>query len=140
MFDKIKSDLTTAMKERDKFKLDVIRMLKTAVQNEQIAKMHELSDDEILTVIKREVKKRESSKEEYAKYGKLETVESLTKEIEILNDINKQNTQIVDCLIEENFGVAYCKYVNIIQQKEALKRLSDFKNFILNKSNETDDN
>ena len=81
MFDKIKSDLTTAMKERDKFKLDVIRMLKTAVQNEQIAKMHELSDDEILTVIKREVKKRESSKEEYAKYGKLETVESLTKEI-----------------------------------------------------------
>jgi uncharacterized protein YqeY len=85
MFDKIKSDLTTAMKERDKFKLDVIRMLKTAVQNEQIAKMHELSDDEILTVIKREVKKRESSKEEYAKYGKLETVESLTKEIEILS-------------------------------------------------------
>ena len=85
MFDRIKSDLTTAMKERDKFKLDVIRMLKTAVQNEQIAKMHELSDDEILTVIKREVKKRESSKEEYAKYGKLETVESLTKEIEILS-------------------------------------------------------
>lgn len=85
MFDKIKSDLTTAMKERDKFKLDVIRMLKTAVQNEQIAKMHELSDDEILTVIKREVKKRESSKEEYEKYGKLETVESLAKEIEILS-------------------------------------------------------
>ena len=32
MFDKIKSDLTTAMKERDKFKLDVIRMLKTALK------------------------------------------------------------------------------------------------------------
>ena len=63
-----------------------------------------------------------------------------TKEIEILNDINKQNNKIVDCLIEENFGVAYYKYVDIIQQKEALKRLSDFKNFILNKSNETDDN
>lgn len=63
-----------------------------------------------------------------------------TKEIEILNDINKQNNQIVDCLIEENFGVAYYKYVDIIQQKEALERLSDFKNFILNKSNETDDN
>ena len=85
MFDRIKSDLTTAMKERDKFKLDVIRMLKTAVQNEQIAKMHELSDDEVITVIKREVKKRESSKEEYEKYGKLETVESLNKEIEILS-------------------------------------------------------
>ena len=62
-----------------------------------------------------------------------------TKEIEILNDINKQNNRIVDCLIEENFGCAYYKYVSIIQQKEELKRLSDFKNFILNKSNETDE-
>ena len=56
MFETIKADLTTAMKERDKFKLDVIRMLKTAVQNEQIAKMHELNNDEIISVIKREVK------------------------------------------------------------------------------------
>lgn len=85
MFETIKKDLTTSMKERDKFKLDVIRMLKTAVQNEQIAKMHELSDDEVIAVIKREVKKRESSMEEYEKYGKTETVESLKKEIEILS-------------------------------------------------------
>lgn len=85
MFETIKSDLTSAMKERDKFKLDVIRMLKTAVQNEQISKMHDLSDEEIITVIKREVKKRESSIEEYEKYGKLETVESLKKEVEILS-------------------------------------------------------
>ena len=63
-----------------------------------------------------------------------------TKEIEILNDINKQNAQIIECLTVENFGVAYYKYINIIQLKDALKRLSDFKNFILNKSNETDEN
>lgn len=85
MFETIKSDLTSAMKERNKFKLDVIRMLKTAVQNEQIAKMHDLSDEEIIAVIKREVKKRESSMEEYEKYNKTETVESLKNEIEILS-------------------------------------------------------
>ena len=62
-----------------------------------------------------------------------------TKEIEILNDINKQNARIIENLIEEDFGCAYYRYVQIIQQKEALKRLSDFKNFILNKSNETDE-
>lgn len=62
-----------------------------------------------------------------------------TKEIEILHDIDKQNANIIECLAEENFGCAYYKYVNIIQQKEALERLSDFKNFILNKSNETDE-
>lgn len=38
MFDQIKKDLTTAMKEQDKFKLDVIRMLKSAVQLETIEK------------------------------------------------------------------------------------------------------
>lgn len=107
MFDKIKSDLTNAMKERNKFKLDVIRMLKTAVQNEQIAKMHDLSDDEIITVIKREVKKRESSIEEYEKYGKLETVESLKNEIEILSVYlpeemsDEELIKIIDETIEE---------------------------------------
>ena len=107
MFETIKSDLTQAMKERDKFKLDVIRMLKTAVQNEQIAKMHELNDEEIITVIKREVKKRESSVEEYEKYGKMETVESLKKEIEILSVYlpeemsDEELTKIIDETISE---------------------------------------
>ncbi len=84
MFEKVKSDLIAAMKEQDKFKLDVIRMLKSAIQNEAIAQKKELSDDEVLGVIKREVKKRNSSIEEYTKYGKMETVDSLKKEIAIL--------------------------------------------------------
>ena len=70
MFDQIKSDLTTAMKEKDTFKLNVIRMLKSAVQMEAIEKKKDLSDDEVIAVIKREVKKRNSSVEEYTKYGK----------------------------------------------------------------------
>ena len=85
MFDQIKSDLTTAMKEKDTFKLNVIRMLKSAVQMEAIEKKKDLSDDEVIAVIKREVKKRNSSVEEYTKYGKDEMVESLKKEIEILS-------------------------------------------------------
>lgn len=85
MFDQIKKDLISAMKEQDKFKLDVIRMLKSAVQLEAIEKKKDLSDDEVITVIKREVKKRNSSIEEYKKYGKTEVVESLQKEIDILS-------------------------------------------------------
>lgn len=85
MFEKVKSDLIAAMKEQDKFKLDVIRMLKSAIQNEAIAQKKDLSDDEVIGVIKREVKKRNSSIEEYTKYGKMEMVESLKKEIEILS-------------------------------------------------------
>lgn len=86
MFDQIKKDLTTAMKEKDTFKLNVIRMLKSAVQMETIEKKSDLTDDEVLAVIKREVKKRNSSIEEYSKYGKTEMVESLTNEIKILSE------------------------------------------------------
>lgn len=85
MLEQIKQDLTQAMKDQDKFKLDVIRMLKSAIQMESISLKHDLTDDEILSVIKREVKKRHSSIEEYKKYNKEETVKSLEKEIEILS-------------------------------------------------------
>ncbi|MCX4248291.1 MAG: GatB/YqeY domain-containing protein [Bacilli bacterium] len=85
MLDQIKKDLIKYMKEQDKFKLDVIRMLKSAIQMESINLKHDLSDDEILAVIKREVKKRNSSIEEYKKFGKDEVVESLKKEIEVLS-------------------------------------------------------
>lgn len=86
MFDKIKKDLISAMKEQDKFRLDVIRMLKSAIQMETIEKKRDLTDDEVLGIIKREVKKRKSSIEEYTKFGKTEVVESLNKEIDILNE------------------------------------------------------
>ncbi len=51
-FDKIKKDLMTAMKEQDKFKLSVLRMLKSALQAEEINKKSELTDDEVLNIIK----------------------------------------------------------------------------------------
>ena len=85
MFNTIKCDLTNAMKEKDKFKLDCIRMLKSSLQMEEINLKHELTDDEVLAVIKREVKKRNSSIEEYKKYRKDDVVASLQKEIDILS-------------------------------------------------------
>lgn len=107
MFGKVKKDLIEAMKSQDKFKLDCIRMLKSAIQNETISAMHDLSDDEVIAVIKREVKKRVSSIEEYKKYNKMEVVESLEKEIEILSEYlpeemsDEELTKIIDETITE---------------------------------------
>lgn len=85
MFEQIKKDLTQAMKDKDKFKLGVIRMLKSSLQLETIEKKRELTDDEVIAVIKREVKKRNSSIEEYTNYNRLEMAETLKKEVEILS-------------------------------------------------------
>ena len=82
---KINEDLKVAMKEKDAFKLSVLRMLKSALQMEQIAKKHELSDTEVSSVIKKQVKVRKDSILEYKKYGKEESVKNLEEEIAILD-------------------------------------------------------
>ncbi len=82
---KIAEELKVAMKSGDKFKLSVIRMLKSALQLEQINKKHELSDDEVIAVIKKQVKIRKDSITEFEKYGKTAEVEKLEQEIAILN-------------------------------------------------------
>lgn len=82
--DTIIKDMTTAMKEQNKFDLSVLRMLKSALQLEKINLKHDLSDEEAMVVIKRQVKQRKDSISEFEKYGKNDEVESLNKEIACL--------------------------------------------------------
>lgn len=82
--DTVVKDMTSAMKEQDKFTLSVLRMLKSALQMEKINLKHDLSDEEAITVIKRQVKQRKDSMSEYEKYGKTDEVDNLKKEIECL--------------------------------------------------------
>ena len=107
MYEKINEDLKNAMKEKDTFKLSVLRMLKSALQLEQIAKKHELDDNEVAAVLKKQVKVRKDSLEEYKKYDKAELVESIEKEIAILDvylpeEMNKEDiTKVVEAAINE---------------------------------------
>lgn len=104
---KINDDLKSAMKEKDAFKLSVLRMLKSALQLEKIAKKHELDDNEIITVIKKQVKLRKDSILEYKKYNKEESVKDLEKEIEILSVYLPEEMSIeeINTLIDEVFKV-----------------------------------
>ena len=86
MIEKINEDLKEAMKTQDKFTLSVLRMLKSEFVNEsRKGSLHELTDDEAIKVIKRQVKVRKDSIEEYTKYGKDDLVSDLTKEVEVLS-------------------------------------------------------
>ena len=85
MFEKITKDLTEAMKNKDAFRLSVLRMLKSALKNEEINKKSPLTDDEVLAIIKKQVKTRKDSMNEYASYNRMDLADSLQKEIDILN-------------------------------------------------------
>lgn len=80
----INNDALVAMKSADKFKLSVLRMLKSALQLEKINKKHDLSDEEVIAVVKKQIKLRKDSIEEFNKYNRTESVDNLKKEIEIL--------------------------------------------------------
>jgi len=82
----IQKDILDAMKQKDKLKMSVLRMLKSDIQKESIEKKHDLSNEEVITVIKRGIKQRKDSIEEYTKYNRLDTVKSLQDEIKILEN------------------------------------------------------
>lgn len=115
MFDKIKKDLINSMKEQDKFKLSVLRMLKSSIQKEEINKKSELTDDEVLNVIKREVKVRKASLEEYLEYNRNDLADNLQKEIDILKTYLPEELSHEELLkiIDEQFNI-----INPISMKD----------------------
>lgn len=84
MFEKIKNDMVKAMKEQDKFRLGVIRMIKSSIDMMRIDKKIEITDEVVIDVLAKELKTREESKLEFSKAGRTDLVESIDKEISII--------------------------------------------------------
>ena len=106
MFDKINSDLVNAMKTGDKFTLSVLRMLKSALQLEKINNKKEMTDEVVMAVIKKQVKQRNDSCEEYLKLGKTEVADDLKKEIAILSAYLPEEASIEEItrVVDEAFN------------------------------------
>lgn len=85
MKEKILIDLKNAMKNQNRELLSVVRMVKGAIQLEEIKVKHELSDEEVTTIIAREIKTRKESIKEFEKGGRKDLIEKTSREIEILN-------------------------------------------------------
>ena len=79
------NDLVAAMKNKDKETLSVLRMVKGAIQLEEINKKGELSDEDFIGVVSKQIKTRKESVIEFEKAGRTDLVEQTKKEIEILN-------------------------------------------------------
>jgi uncharacterized protein len=82
--DKVRADMTEAMKAQEKERLSTLRMLQSALKNEQINVGHELSDEEAMTVIRKAMKQRQDSIEQYTNAGRTEMAEKERVEMELL--------------------------------------------------------
>ena len=83
--ERINNDLKEAMKSKDSFRLSVIRMVKGAMQLAKPNPREELTDDDVITVISKQIKMRNDSIKEFEAAGRSDLVEQNKKEIEILN-------------------------------------------------------
>ena len=82
----MRADLTTAMKARDALSASTLRMALTAITNEEVSgkQARELSDDEVLTVLGREAKKRREAAQAYEEAGRPELAAKELEELGVL--------------------------------------------------------
>ena len=105
---KLREDLTISMKARDKAKTGTLRMLLSALtQEETTGTKHELSDDDVLRIIAREIKKRRESAEVYAANDRQELADVELTEASILEAYqpvqltDEELTELIDASIAE---------------------------------------
>ncbi len=93
MKDRILNDLKDAMKNKDKERLAVIRLVKGSIQMTELDKKRELTDDEVIDVISKEIKSRKDSIKEFEKGSRDDLINKTQEEIDILMEyLPKQMT------------------------------------------------
>lgn len=105
LLDTINNDMKNYMKVKDSFSLGVVRMVKGAIQLESINKKKELTDEEIISVISKQIKMRKDSIVEFEKGNRQDLVEQNKKEIEILNKYMPEQLSMeeINKIIDEAF-------------------------------------
>jgi len=127
----ITEDMKTAMREKNTITLNTVRMLKSSIKNAAIEKGGadaELTDAEVMAVVRKEVKKRQDSIEQYEAAGRDELADQEKVEIEVLNGYlseplsEEEITGIVEAAIAE-VGATSRKemgqVMKIVQEKTA---------------------
>lgn len=86
MKNRIIEDIKLAMKSQDKEKLSVVRMLKSDIQMAELNKKSELTDDEVVAIVSKQIKMRNDSIKEFEKGGRNDLIEAANAEISILKE------------------------------------------------------
>ena len=103
LLEKMKSDLITAMKEKDKERLTVLRMVKGAIQLEVINNKKEENEELLIDVVSKQIKMRKESISEFEKGGRNDLIEATQKDI-LSEYLPKQLTsEEIDAIIDNVF-------------------------------------
>lgn len=87
VYDKLLSDMKDAMKARDKVRLGVIRGIKAQVMNAKVADgNHDLTEEQVQTIIMKEIKQQKESLEEFQKADRQDLVKDQEAKLKIAEE------------------------------------------------------
>src|SRR5438046_3380175 len=84
--EKIQTQMTEAMRNKDQLRLSVLRMMKSAIKNKEIEKMKPLDHGEALSVLNTLVKQRKDSVDQFRKGGREELAQKEESEIKVIEE------------------------------------------------------
>lgn len=82
---RLEEDIKIAMRAKDVARLSTLRLVKAAIKNAEVAKIAELTEDEVITILSREVKQRKETIPDFARGNRPDLVEKSEQEISFIN-------------------------------------------------------
>ncbi|WDL96337.1 GatB/YqeY domain-containing protein [Alicyclobacillus sp. ALC3] len=82
--ERLSDDMKQAMKDKEKVRLSVIRMVRAAIRNKEIDSGASLNDEEVLAVVQKELKQRRDSLQAFENAGRADLADAAKEEIRIL--------------------------------------------------------
>ncbi|QKG84946.1 GatB/YqeY domain-containing protein [Kroppenstedtia pulmonis] len=86
IMERLTQDMKTAMKNKDKTRLSVIRMVRSSMKNEEIKLQRNLTEEDALGILSRELKQQKDSLQEFEQAGRDDLAAKAKAEIAILED------------------------------------------------------
>ena len=121
--DRLRSDLTEAMKSKDKLRTATLRMLLAAIQSEEVSgkQARELTDEDVLKVLARESRKRTESAEIYTQNGRGELAAEEHAEGRITDEYLP--TPLTDAEVADVVDTAIAEVAEQIGERPSVKQM-----------------
>jgi hypothetical protein len=143
--DQLNRDLKKYLKEKNTVALNSVRSVITEIKNQEVEKGKELSDEEIMKLIKKQVKMREDSIEQFEKAGRIDLVDKEKKELELLkeylpeelseeelNKIVEETIKEVEAFSKKDFGKVMKAVMQKVQGRADGKKINETVSKFLN--------
>jgi uncharacterized protein len=121
--DRLRADLTAAMKSQDKLRTATLRMLLAAIQTEEVAGKgpRQLSDADVLKVLSKEAKKRSESAEIYTQNGRGELAANEHAEARIIDEYLP--TPLTDAELADVADTAIAQVAEQIGERPGMRQM-----------------